>query len=56
MTDRFHIRERDRVGRPKEAFGAHVAWHEYQVVDGRKIVARLDLREQAERWIKEQTA
>lgn len=41
------IRERHRRGRPPEAFGAHVEWWEYQVVDGRKIVSRWDTRDQA---------
>jgi len=47
------IRERHRVGRPREACGAHVAWTEWQVCVGRKVVARFDLREQAERYVKE---
>ena len=52
----YKIRERWRCGRPREAYGEHVEWHEYQVVEGRHIVRRFDTREQAERWIAEHAA
>ncbi len=49
------IRGRHRSGRPKEAFGEHVTWFEYQVVDGRKVVARFDTQEQAEAFVRERS-
>lgn len=43
------IRLRDRVqASPKP--GLRQSWSEYQVVQGRKIIHRADLRYQAERW------
>jgi hypothetical protein len=54
MGDRYKIRERSRrCASPKE--GLKQAWDEVQVVEGRKVVARFDLRSQAERWIAEAT-
>lgn len=41
------IRERNRRGRPREAYGEHVAWTEWQVVDGRKVLSRWDFQHQA---------
>ena len=34
--------------------GHRQAWTEVQVVEGRRVVARFDFVEQAERWIAEQ--
>jgi len=53
---KYIIRERQRCGRPPEACGDYVVWNEVQVVYGRKVVWRGDLREHAERWIAEQGA
>lgn len=48
----YAIRERDRrCASPKD--GLRQAWSEVQVVEGRKVVARFDLRYQAEKWIAE---
>lgn len=49
------IRTRERRGYVKEAQG-YTAWTEYQVVIGRKVVFRGETREQAEGWIKDETA
>ena len=50
MARALTIRYRERIcSSPKPGF--RQSWHEHQVVDGRKILARFDLREQAERWI-----
>ena len=48
----FRIRKRERIqsSRPE---GLDASWTEYQVLNGRRIVARLETREQAERWIAE---
>jgi hypothetical protein len=52
---RFRIRERERrCASPKE--GLKQVWDEAQVWEGRRIVARFDLVEQAERWIKAKEA
>lgn len=45
------IRRRERRGHCKEA-GGYRGWTEYQVVDGRKIVRRFDMRSQAETFIR----
>jgi hypothetical protein len=51
---KYVIRKRDRVeASPKD--GLRQGWTEYQVVLGRKVVARFDLQRQAEAWIAEQT-
>jgi len=50
MTAELKIRERHRINAsPKE--GLRQAWTEYQVVQGRRVLSRHDLREQAEAWI-----
>lgn len=50
---RYTIRERERrCASPRE--GYRQAWDEVQVCEGRKVVARFDSREQAERWILKQ--
>lgn len=41
------IRERHLTGYRREA-GGYTGWHEWQLVDGRKVVGRFDLYEQAE--------
>ena len=48
---KLKIRRRVRRGRPREAYGEYQVWDEYQVVEGRKIVKRFELREHAERFI-----
>ena len=46
------IRERHRyTASPKAGFDTE--WIEFQVVDGRKIIGRFDLREQAEAFVAE---
>lgn len=53
MTYTIRIRTR-RLASPPE--GLRQEWDEAQVLDGRKIVARFDIREQAERWIAKREA
>lgn len=50
------IRLRSRRGRPPEAQGDYMVWEEYQVVDGRRVIGRFDLEEQAQRFIDEKRA
>ena len=51
----YKIRERERrCASPRE--GYKQAWDEVQVTQGRRVVARFDLVEQAERWIAKQGA
>lgn len=47
------IRERYRINAsPKGGADVHrQAWTEYQVVEGRRVLSRHDLPEQASRWI-----
>lgn len=46
----YTIRERERRNAsPKE--GLRQVWTEVQVMEGRRVVYRCDLIEQAERWI-----
>jgi len=49
----YTIRKRERVeASPK--YGLRQGWTEWQVVLGRKVVARFDLERQAQAWIAEQ--
>lgn len=50
------IRFRHRRGRPREAYGAYTTWTEWQVVDGRTVIARFDLEEQAKAFVVEREA
>jgi hypothetical protein len=50
----FKIRHRERICSSPKA-GLRQSWDEWQVVEGRKVVGRFDLREQAERWIEAQS-
>ena len=50
MSKSLKIRFRDRVcASPKE--GHRQSWSEYQVIEGRTVIARFDLRPQAEQFI-----
>lgn len=44
------IRERHRRGYVKEV-GGYTGWHEWQVVEGRKIIARFDMEHQAMEFV-----
>jgi len=44
------IRVRDRRGYSREA-GGYDVWTEYQVVEGRKIIGRFEIRDHAEEFI-----
>lgn len=50
MAKEFKIRYRERVCASPKA-GRRQSWGEYQVIDGRKVIARFDLRHQAEKFI-----
>lgn len=50
----YMVRERIRRGYSREAQG-YAVWHEYQVVQGRRVVGRFDLERQAHTWIDRQT-
>ena len=47
------IRERDRQQWSNQRDGLRPEWTEYQVVRGRKIVARFERKEAAERYVAE---
>ena len=47
----FKIRERERV-QASRAFGLRDGWREYQIVKGRRIIARLGSRKAAETELK----
>lgn len=48
MRPPLTIRHRHRRGYVREAQG-YTAWEEWQLVEGRKVIGRYDLKEQAER-------
>jgi hypothetical protein len=49
----YTVRRRERIqASPK--YGLRQRWIEWQVVAGRKVVARFDLERQARAWIAEQ--
>lgn len=47
------IRERELRGYVREV-GGYGGWREFQVVDGRKIIGRFEIREAAEAFMREQ--
>ena len=49
MTTRLTIRDRERRLASPPA-GTRQAWVEWQVLDGRRVVSRHDVRSQAEAW------
>lgn len=54
-SGKLKIRYRERIcASPKE--GHRQSWGEYQVVEGRKVIARFDLEAQAVKFIEERRA
>lgn len=55
MSPELKIRQRERSGYVREAEGYQI-WTEYQVVQGRKIIARFEIESQAEKFIAKRKA